>query len=351
VARVFAALSGGVDSSVAAALLMEGGHDVTGVTLSLLPMGAGGISSARQEALVRNARQVCDTLAIPHVVVDARKEFTRGVIEPYAAAYASGLTPNPCIECNSRIKFGLLMDEALSRGADLFATGHYARIVAGGHGEARVARSVDARKDQSYALYRVAPGQMSRIVFPLGGLSKGDVRAMAAELGMHVHDAEESQEACFAPLGHSQIVGQQRPQALLPGPIVDLRGRELGKHRGLARYTVGQRHGLALSGPEGPYYVIALDAAHNAIVVGGRDALRVTHIEASSVVWHRSGSQAEVVAQTRYRAEPVAASARIEDDTLLLDLSSPLFGVAPGQAVVCYEEDRIVGGGVIERTS
>ena len=348
-ARVFVAMSGGVDSSVAAALLVEQGHDVTGVTMQLWPSSdeEGGCCSI---GAVRDAKRVCDLLDIPHYALNFRDSFERLVVAPYADDYASGRTPNPCIECNDRLKFSYLLAKVMTQGAEALATGHYARIVEGEAGSRLLARAIDRSKDQSYFLYRLTQAQLAHVLFPLGDHEKRDVRAMAERLGLHVHDKPESQDVCFAPSGHAEVVRERRPDALVPGPILDLDGRVIGEHRGLGVYTVGQRHGLGLSGSAGPLYVVALDAERNALVVGPREALAVHGIEASNVVWHASALDVAVTVQTRYRMEPVSARAHVENDLLLLNLDGPIFGVAPGQAVVCYAQDLVLGGGTIERT-
>lgn len=342
-------MSGGVDSSVAAALLVEQGHDVTGVTMQLWPSSdeEGGCCSVDA---VRDAKRVCDLLGIPHYALNFRDSFESFVVAPYCEDYASGRTPNPCIECNDRLKFGDLLAKAVAQGADMLATGHYARIVETDSGARLLKRAVDPTKDQSYFLYRLTQAQLSHVLFPLGVHTKSDVRAMAERLGLHVHDKPESQDVCFAPAGHAEVIRERRPDALVAGPILDAEGRVVGEHGGLAAYTVGQRHGLGLSGPTGPLYVTAVDPTRNALIVGPHETLAVRHIEASHVIWHAPLREVRVEVQTRYRQSPVPADADAREDDLLLDLDQPAYGVAPGQAVVCYEHDLVLGGGTIERT-
>ncbi len=349
--RVFAAMSGGVDSSVAAALLVEQGHDVTGVTMQLWPSTdqEGGCCSIDA---VRDAKRVCDLLGIPHYALNFREAFEREVVGPYAEEYASGRTPNPCIECNDRLKFSELLAKVKAQGADMLATGHYARIVEDRPGHRMLARALDTAKDQSYFLYRLTQVQMANVLFPLGEHAKTDVRAMAERLGLHVHDKRESQDVCFAPEGHEALVRERHPRALVPGPIVNAEGRVLGEHGGLGLYTVGQRHGLGLSGVAGPLYVLALDSERNALVVGSREELEVRDIEGSGLVWNAEWDDIRATVQTRYRMRPVAGRVRVDVDRgrLTVSFEEPVFGVAPGQAVVCYENDRVLGGATIEPT-
>lgn len=347
-ARVFAAMSGGVDSSVAAALLVEAGHDVVGVTMQLLPSGdfEGGCCST---SAVRDARRVCDALGIPHYTLNVREEFRRDVIEPFSDAYATGRTPNPCIECNDRVKFAELWRRAAQQGADYLATGHYARIARHADGSLWLARGLDPAKDQSYFLYRTTAEQLSRTLFPVGELTKTRVRELAAERGLPTAATPESQEVCFVPADDVRAyVGASRPCAVAPGPIVDTAGRRIGTHNGIAGYTVGQRRGLGVAAPD-PLYVVAIDAATNTVTVGTSAELDVCHVRCSSVVW-RGTAEMRVGVQVRYRQEPVGAVARLEGGDLVLDLDEPVRGVAPGQAAVCYNEDEVVGGGTVEET-
>lgn len=344
--RVFVAMSGGVDSSVAAALLCEAGHDVTGVTMQIWPPGddEGGCCSV---SAVRDARRVCDLLGIAHYTLSFRESFERAVIDDFVAEYAAGRTPNPCIVCNDAVKFGDLLGRVRAQGADALATGHYARVVVGAAGTLELRRGLDPGKDQSYFLYRLSAEQLPYVRFPVGELTKPQVREHAARLGLAVAEKPDSQEVCFASPGeHASIVGGRRPDAVRSGAIVDSAGRVLGEHQGLAHYTVGQRHGLGLGGGE-VRYVIALDAAANRIVVGPREALRLQRVIASDVVW-RGASNMDVSAVVRYRMTPVPAHARFDGDTLTIEFSTPVEGIAPGQAIVCYDSDTVVGGGVIE---
>jgi len=350
-ARVFAAMSGGVDSSVTAALLLEQGHDVTGVTMQLWPSSddAGGCCSV---SAVRDARRVCDLLGIPHYSLNYRELFEREVVVPFADEYAAGRTPNPCLVCNDRLKFSDLLGKVALQGAEFLATGHYARISSDANGIAHLKRGVDPGKDQSYFLYRMLPAQLAATLFPVGELTKPQVREMALELGLHVAEKPDSQEICFAEAGeHADVVARLRPDAVVPGVVELLDGTVVGEHRGIAHYTVGQRKGLGIAAAD-PLYVVRIDAARNVVTVGPRTALSANSITAFDAVWRAAvGEELPVTAMVRYRMEPVAAIARCTGDRLEVVLDEPLDGVAPGQAVVCYTNDVCIGGGIIECAS
>ncbi|HEY3318222.1 MAG TPA: tRNA 2-thiouridine(34) synthase MnmA [Coriobacteriia bacterium] len=348
-ARVFVAMSGGVDSSVAAALLLEAGHDVVGVTMQLLPSGdiEGGCCST---SAVRDAHRVCDALGIAHYTLNVRDEFRREVVEPFCDAYASGRTPNPCIVCNDRIKFAELWRRVELQGAEYLATGHYARIERDEAGEPWLARGVDPAKDQSYFLYRMTAPQLDRTLFPVGELTKSEVRRIADERGLPTADAPESQEVCFIPGGDTaSFVRSARPASGRPGPIVDAGGVRIGTHGGIGGYTVGQRRGLGIAAP-GPLYVAAVDAAANTLVAGPLESLEVHEIECVDAVW-RGAPGVRVEAQVRYRQRALPAVAVLDGTRLALAFDAPLSGVAPGQAVVCYNRDIVLGGGVVEETA
>lgn len=348
-ANVWVAMSGGVDSSVAAALLVEQGHEVTGVTMQLLPSGDDETGCCSLSS-ASDARRVCDALGIRHVLLNYREAFEQQVVTPFAAAYARGTTPNPCIECNDRLKFSSLLAKASLQGAEALATGHYARVILQG-GRCALARGLDAAKDQSYFLYRLTATQLEHVMFPLGELMKPQVRTIAATLALPTAAKTESQDVCFvASRDRADFVGQRFPDALEPGEITNTGGAVLGAHHGIAHYTVGQRKGLGVGGFGDPLYVKAVDPDTRRVMVGSHDELAVTRIEASDVVWHGEPTQ-ECESMVRYRMKPQAARAAHTDDTLTVEFSSPLFGVAPGQSVVCYRDDVVLGGGIIRCTS
>jgi len=349
-ARVFVAMSGGVDSSVAAALLLEQGHEVTGVTMQLWPSSdeAGGCCSIEA---VRDARRVCDLLGIAHYALNYREVFEREVVRRFAAGYAAGATPNPCVSCNDRVKFADLLAKVLAQEAEFLATGHYARLLTHGGGARSLARGVDADKDQSYFLYRLTDTQMSHVLFPLGALHKTEVRAFAERLGLPVARKRESQDICFAAEGdYASVVAQRAPDAVRAGDIVDDEGRVVGCHQGLAHYTIGQRKGLGIGGSAEPLYVVRLDAQSNRVVVGRREKLSIQHVQATDVVWHGEEYEQLTVA-VRYRMEPVPAAVTFRGGRLAAALELPIDGVAPGQSLVCYRGDVVVGGGIIECAS
>ena len=299
---------------------------------------------------IRDARRVCGLLGIPHYTLNFREAFEQAVVGPFADEYAAGRTPNPCIVCNDVLKFSDLLAKVMAQGAEFLATGHYARIVRDAEGTPWLAKAVDPTKDQSYFLYRLTRPQLEHVLFPVGELRKTEVRQIALRIGLAVAEKPDSQEVCFAPAGqHPDVVRARRPEALRRGDIVDSEGRVLGHHDGIANYTVGQRKGLRIGGGA-PLFVVAIDAASNRVIVGPRGALKISHVEAGDVVWH-GDMAAEVTAMVRYRMDGRAAVADVEGNRLTVEFSEPLEGVAPGQAVVCYRGDVVVGGGVIECAS
>jgi len=347
--RVVVAMSGGVDSSVAAALLRRDGYDVVGVTLQLYDHGAAirkkHACCAGQD--IRDARGVAERLGIPHYVLDYEERFRKAVIDDFADAYARGETPIPCVRCNERVKFADLVVLAKELGADALATGHYVRRNEGANGpELHVA--ADSSRDQSYFLFKTTAEQLAFVRFPLGGLEKRDVRSLASELGLSVADKPDSQDICFVPNGdYASVVQRLRPDAATPGDIVDLEGRVLGRHDGVIHFTVGQRKGLGLSGNGAPLFVVKLDAARARGVVGPREAA----IDLHDVNWLAAASTPfECTVKVRSTRPPVAARVfPLEDSRARVEIFAGEDAVAPGQACVFYEAGgtRVLGGGWI----
>jgi len=349
--RIVAAMSGGVDSSVVAALLKRQGYDVVGVTLQLYDHGAAvkkkGACCAGQD--IRDARRVAEQLGIDHYVLDYEQRFKRQVMQDFAAAYARGETPIPCVRCNERVKFGDLLNLARELGADALATGHYVRRMTGEQGP-ELHRAADVNRDQSYFLFSTTPEQLSFLRFPLGDMAKDVVRDIAAELGLLVAAKPDSQDICFVPEGrYAQVVERLKPDAVAPGEIVDLRGRVLGTHPGIVHFTIGQRKGLGLSGHKEPLFVLAIDAKDKRVVVGPRAALRTRNIRLASVNW-LAEEVGECLVKLRSMQPPVPARVtRLSETTAEVELAEGEEGVAPGQACVFYETNgtRVLGGGWI----
>ncbi|MEP6785127.1 MAG: tRNA 2-thiouridine(34) synthase MnmA [Sphingomonadales bacterium] len=347
-ARIVVAMSGGVDSSVVAALAARSGAEVIGVTLQLYDHGAAvqrpGSCCAGQD--IRDARAVADRLGIAHYVFDHESRFRDSVIDRFADDYVAGRTPIPCVRCNMGVKFTDLFALAKDLGADCLATGHYVRRVVGVDGP-ELHRSVDLARDQSYFLFATTSAQMEFLRFPLGGMEKPAVRAIAAELGLGVAGKPDSQDICFVPDGdYAGLVRKLRPDAGVAGDIVDLSGRVLGRHDGVLGFTIGQRRGLEIGGLAEPLYVVRLDAAANQVIVGPRAALAVASAQLSEINLIGPMPDVSLTARVRSMAKPVPAS--LDGDRLVFD--APEYGVAPGQAAVFYAGDRVVGGGWIEET-
>ncbi len=350
--RIVVAMSGGVDSSVTAALLARAGHDVVGVTLQLY-----GAEAAKRKGAccagsdIYDARRVAEQLDIPHYVLDYEERFRKTVIEDFAQSYARGETPIPCVRCNERVKFADLLETARELGAEAMATGHYVRRVEGPKGP-ELHAAIDPSRDQSYFLFATTAAQLSYLRFPLGGMEKREVRAIAAELGLGVAEKPDSQDICFVPEGrYTNIVNRLRPDAARPGDIVDESGRILGRHEGIIHFTVGQRKGLGLSGNEEPLFVLRLDAAAARVVVGPRSALAARAISLRDMNWLiPADGEIECAVKVRSTRPPVAARIRRgENGTATVLLLEPEDAVAAGQACVLYETggSRVLGGGWI----
>jgi tRNA-uridine 2-sulfurtransferase len=360
--RVVVAMSGGVDSSVVAGLLKKQGYDVVGVTLQLYDHGAAthraGSCCAGQD--IEDARRVAETLAIPHYVLDYEERFRKAVIDPFADSYVSGETPIPCVSCNQTVKFADLLETARDLGADALATGHYIRSRPNGAHRA-LFRPVDADRDQSYFLFATTQAQIDYLRFPLGGLSKPAVRAMAEEMGLTVAAKQDSQDICFVPQGkYSDIIARLKPDAASPGDIVHIDGRVLGRHDGILRYTIGQRRGIGIASGEA-LYVVHLDPASARVIVGPREALETHKLYLRGVNWLGDGALEEigpegleVFAKVRSSRPPRHAVLHHEHGRISVELVDGESGVAPGQACVLYSDEgneaRVLGGGFIERS-
>ena len=346
--KVAVAMSGGVDSSVAAALLQAQGHEVVGVTLQQWPRGDteesakhGGCCSLNA---VEDARRVASLLGIPYYCWNLEKEFGERVIEPFHRDYLEGRTPNPCVRCNAFVRFDLMLGRVLELGFDRLATGHYARIVNGSELHA----AVDAVKDQSYMLYHLDRDRLRSILFPLGGMTKPEVREHAREFGLPVANKAESQEICFVPRGETaRYLAERLP--VRAGAIVDSSGREVGTHRGTPLYTVGQRSGFGDLAEAGPWYVLRVDAPANRLVVGRKEELAVREIELRDVTFIDGSIHEPVRCEARLRYHAPAIPGEYRAGRLSLD--EPFLGAAPGQAAVLYSGSRVLGGGIIAAAS
>lgn len=351
--RVAVAMSGGVDSSVAAAVLVEQGFDVVGFTMNIWPDQSSepGQKNCCSPQSIDDARRVCAMIGVPHFVLNFKDVFARAVIDKFAASYFQGVTPNPCIDCNQYIKFGALERKAREVGAEHIATGHYARIDAGGPGgRFRLLRGLDRAKDQSYVLYVLTQEQLGRAMFPLGEMTKERVRAKAAELGLPVADKPESMDICFVAGDYRDFARKWAGRTGLPGPIEDPQGRRVGTHSGIENYTVGQRKGLGVALGE-PSYVASIDPERNAVMVGSRShglngEFLVAAVNLVALESVAAGTAATV--KVRSRMPELAAVLYPEGDGVLrVVMDEPAWGVAPGQAAVFYDGDVVLAGGRI----
>ena len=360
-AAVAAAMSGGVDSSVAAALLKAEGRDVVGVTMDLFSLPKE--TCAREDLRSccgwksrDDANRVAVALGIPHYVVDFRREFERDVIADFAREYGRGRTPNPCIRCNRFLKFGLLLDRVAPLGAAAMATGHYARTgFDRASGRTLLLKGADGDKDQSYFLYSLTQDMLRRALFPVGGRTKAEVRRLAAELGLPVADKAESQEICFVPDDdYPRFLREAFPGLFRPGPVVDTAGRTIGRHDGIAGFTVGQRRGLGIAAPR-PLYVVAVDAETNTVVAGEDRDLDRTRVRVEDLNWIAIPAlSAPLAVRAKIRSRQPEAPARIfpePEGRVLVEFEAPQRAVTPGQAAVFYDGDVVVGGGVIAGTA
>lgn len=353
--RVLLGMSGGVDSSVSAYVLQEQGYDVIGVTMKVWPQDC--ISRAEDKCCgpqaVADARGVAHALGIPFYVVDEAKEFEQSVIDYFTAEYKNGRTPNPCVMCNEKLKFGRLQQKAQALGAEYVATGHYARIEHTPQG-ARLRRAMDEKKDQSYFLFSLREEQLAKALTPIGHLTKPEVRAIAQKLGLKVYDKEDSQEICFVPGNDykSFLKSHLGEKAFHPGGIYDKSGERLGDHQGIEFYTVGQRKGLG-GGHGRPLYVIDIDPENSRVIVGEHADLSRPDCQVSQTIWRGGDPEPGMPIMVKIRYNWAAVPARVyplEKHRARIEFIDPQHGVSPGQAAVCFADDTVIGGGWIERS-
>lgn len=358
---VVVAMSGGVDSSVAAALLLEQGYNVIGMTMQIWPREEGpswdeGPKTCCSLKAVDDARRVADKLGIPYYVTNLRERFREQVIDYFVNEYARGHTPNPCIACNHFIKFDALLERALALGADYIATGHYAQIEYCKERSRYILRKgKDPQKDQSYSLYGLSQKQLSHTLLPLGGLTKEETRKIAENIGLKVADKPDSQEICFIPDNdYRGFLSRRIPDSIRPGPFLDLAGNIIGSHKGIPYYTIGQRRGLGLVASE-PLYVVDIVPGENAVIVGPKDKLLRRELIATGVNWVSIAKLVEPLlctAMIRYNASEMAVTVSpLPEGEVLARFQGPVQAPTPGQSVVFYLDDLVLGGGVIKKTS
>jgi tRNA-specific 2-thiouridylase len=357
--KVVIAMSGGVDSSVAAAILKEEGHDVIGITMRLWPRSVDDNSNKSSSVCcgldaIEDARRVADKLKTPHYVMDLSDVFTEMVVDDFCNEYNMGRTPNPCIRCNRYVKFGALMEKANEIGADLIATGHHARIEPDEKSDTLLLKKgSDTKKDQSYFLCQLTQKQLSRTIFPIGNLTKDKVREIAHELKLPIADKPESQEICFIPDdNYAEFINNYIPIKSEPGPILDEQGNLRGEHRGLMFYTVGQRKGLGITATK-PLYVTAIEPERNAVIVGSRDRTFGRELVASNLNWIAGTAPRQpisVKARIRYRHKEASATVTpLANGDVHVQFIKPQMAITPGQATVFYDGDMVIGGGTIIR--
>lgn len=339
-------MSGGVDSSVAALLLKNSGCDVAGVTMCLQQAVSrfdDGPCGPNRSA--EDARHVCRHLGISHFAVDFSAHLQEYVIDSFIAEYRRGRTPNPCVQCNRLVKFGLLLDKAAELGFDMLATGHYAATMRH-NGRTVLRKAKDTCKDQSYFLYAVSNDALERIVFPLGDYTKDATRRLARDAALPVAEKQDSQDICFIPGGNYREFLLQHARDIQPGDIVDLSGKKIGVHKGIAFYTIGQRGGLGIAAPE-PLYVIAIDAENNRIIAGSKKHVRSRQLRANNPIMHYTSFPDRALAKIRYAHKPAPCSFSVSGDSLHIVFDESQDAITPGQSVVLYDEDRVIGGGII----
>ena len=371
--HVVVAMSGGVDSSVSAALLVEQGYQVTGMMMRLWSEDCGneegeeganegserGANRCCTPSQMADARRIADQLGIPFYVIDTQDVFRKKIVQFFIDRYAAGDTPNPCLECNRHIRFEWLLQHALALGADYLATGHYARTRQDADGTVHLLKGLDPRKDQSYVLSVLSQDKIKHAMFPIGGYDKPVVRQIADDLGLPVAQKHDSQDLCFLADGdYRRFLQEHIPESFRPGPIVLRDGREVGQHTGLPHYTIGQRKGIGISWPE-PLYVLGVDAARNAVIVGTRDELGRRALEAGRMNWIAGAPPADhfrAEVKIRYKAPPVPADVTvIDNDRIAVTFDAPLRDITPGQGAVLYridaEGDECLGGAIIARVT
>jgi tRNA-uridine 2-sulfurtransferase len=350
--HVYVALSGGVDSAVTAVRLLDQGYQVTGIFMETWkdPKGEMAINDSQPPESI--AADAASAIGIPFVSLDVRDVFYQRVVRSFIEQYVRGLTPNPCLFCNPQVKWGVLQTYALKQGADFFATGHYARIVKQSDGQVQLLRGMDRTKDQSYVLAMLSQAQLRQSLLPLGELTKVEVRKQAKALNLPIADRQDSQDLCFlGDIDYRDFLQRFAPDSASSGVIVNLEGKVLGEHQGLAYYTIGQRRGIQIAAPE-PYYVIGKDTINNRLIVGFADQAEKGHLRCFHPNWTTGepppqGDWVEVM--IRYRAQPIAAQLlSISSDEFRLELSQPLRGITSGQVAVLYQGEVCLGGGIID---